>query len=442
MVAMIRSGELSPDELLAAHLGEIERVNPTINAFTALSPQRGNAAGPLYGIPVTVKDSFDVAGFATRCGSRLRSSRPAEEDSTAAARLRAAGAVILGKTNCPDLLMCYETDNLLTGRTNNPWDPQRTSGGSSGGEAAAIAACCSAGGVGSDAGGSIRVPAHFCGIAGLKPTPGRVPATGHYPSVTHPSGLLGVAGPMARSAEDVRLLFEVLAGHDEQDPFSAPVPLRSPDLAGLRIGLVEQFYSVPVQGPVRRAVAGAAGALRELGFPVEPFALHGLERAPNLWWMIFGRVTAFFVKRMLGDREAEVDDLLREMLEQGTAEPAPSMQEVVETLVARDRMRGALLRGMRNHAVLLLPVCGIVAFPHRARRFATDGKTIGLFEAMMPTVLANVLGLPAVTIPFEVSEEGLPVGIQLIGRPYDDELLLELAVRLERLRGPLASPPL
>ena len=170
--------------------------------------------GLLGGVPVTVKDSFDVAGYPTQSGSRLRVGHRAAEDAAAVERLRGAGAILLGKTNTPELLASYETDNLVTGRTNNPWDPERTPGGSSGGEAAAIAAYCSPGGVASDGGGSIRVPAHFCGIAGLKPTPGRISTRGHYPSLGYPGGLTGVAGPMARTAEDLRLLFSALAGYD------------------------------------------------------------------------------------------------------------------------------------------------------------------------------------------------------------------------------------
>src|SRR4029077_3596660 len=154
----------------------------------------------------------------------------ADRDSTAAARMRAAGAIVLGKTNCPEFLSNYETDNYITGRTNNPWDLERTPGGSSGGEAAAIAAFCSAGGIGSDGGGSIRVPAHFTGIAGLKPTPGRISAAGHVPEMNLPTGLIGVAGHMTRTARDLRLLFHVLAGYDSDDPFSSPVPIRAPDL--------------------------------------------------------------------------------------------------------------------------------------------------------------------------------------------------------------------
>ena len=214
------------------------------------------------------------------------------------ARLRAAGAIILGKTNCPEFLSNYETDNYIIGRTNNPWDLERTSGGSSGGESAAISAFCSAGGIGSDGGGSVRIPAHFCGIAGLKITPGRVSAAGHYPVISHPGGLLGVAGPMARTANDVRLLFAALAGYDSQDPFSAPVPLRAPQAANMRIGVMEQSYDVPLQASMRDTVGKAAGALREIGFQVEPFKPREMERAPNLWWFFFGQLSAPLTKQL------------------------------------------------------------------------------------------------------------------------------------------------
>src|SRR5689334_2133996 len=178
MASMVRERSVSPSELVEAHLREIEERNPALNAFVEVFAERAreearasqHPAGLLAGVPVTVKDSFDVAGVPTRAGSRLRSAQPAAADAVAVARLRAEGAIILGKTNTPELLASYETDNFLTGRTNHPLDPERTPGGSSGGEAAAIAAFCSPGGLASDGGGSIRVPAHFCGIAGLKPT--------------------------------------------------------------------------------------------------------------------------------------------------------------------------------------------------------------------------------------------------------------------------------
>jgi Asp-tRNA(Asn)/Glu-tRNA(Gln) amidotransferase A subunit family amidase len=445
MVSMLREGAISPVELVEAHLRQIERLNPSLNAFVAVLAESaleeararkqarlgGGPMGLLDGVPVTIKDSFDVAGLPTLAGSRLRSGNRAAEDSTVVARLRREGAILLGKTNTPELLASYETDNFLTGRTNNPWDVERTPGGSSGGEAAAIAVFCSAGGVASDGGGSIRVPAHFCGIAGLKPTPGRVPGTGHFPSMGYPGGLVGVAGPMARTAEDLRLLFAALAGYDGQDPFSAPVPLRPAELQGVRIGVWEQFYRVPVDPEIRAAVRSAAAMLEALGIPVEDFEPRGLERAPNIW-EIFARWPSAATKTLLKARQTEAHWTLREWLD---SEP-PTAEQVLINLASRDRMRASLLRQMESVAAVLMPVCGVTAFRHRQRKWEFEGQEIGLFQAMMPAVLANVLGLPAVTIPVAVSREGLPIGVQLMGRPYEDELLLELAVRLEEARGP------
>ena len=450
MASMLREGAISPVELVEAHLRQIERLNPSLNAFvtvlaeSALEEARtrkqarlgGRPMGLLDGVPVTIKDSFDVAGLPTLAGSRLRSGNRAAEDSTVVARLRREGAILLGKTNTPELLASYETDNLLTGRTNNPWDVERTPGGSSGGEAAAIAAFCSAGGVGSDGGGSIRVPAHFCGIAGLKPTPGRVPGTGHFPSMGYPGGLVGVAGPMARTAEDLRLLFAALAGYDGQDPFSAPVPLRPAQLQGVRIGVWEQFYRVPADPEIRAAVRSAAAMLEALGIAVEDFEPQGLERAPNIW-AIFARWPSAATKALLKARKIEAHWTLREWLD---SDP-PTAEQVLINLASRDRMRASLLRQMESVAAVLMPVCGVTAFRHRQRKWEFEGQEIGLFQAMMPAVLANVLGLPAVTIPVAISREGLPIGVQLMGRPYEDELLLELAVRLEEARGPWVGVP-
>jgi len=456
MARLVAAGRISPVELVDAHLLRIERINPRINAFVRVRAEearaeaknaaeeiaRGEAVGALHGVPVTVKDSFDMEGLPTLCGSRLRLEHRAAADSTAARRLRQAGAIILGKTNCPEFLMNYETENDITGRTLNPWNLERTAGGSSGGEAAAIAARCSAGGIGSDGGGSIRVPAHFCGIAGLKPTPGRVPATGHFPAIGHPGGLLGVGGPMARSAADVQLLFEVLAGHDSQDPFSAPVPLKADVGLPARVGLMEQFYQVPVQPAVLEAVLAAAAKLNEIGVPVEPFAPSGLERAPNVWWFFFGRLPAQTTRKMIEGRENEVHWTGTEFLDQALEEPLPTAQDVLENLAIRDKMRASLLRQMEKVPVLLLPACGVTAWRPRERRFDTSEKPIGLFQAMMPATPFNLLGLPGLVIPFGVDHEGLPVGVQLVGAPYEEELLLETGARLEEARGPFPSPAL
>ena len=445
MVSMVREGAISSVELVEAHLKQIESRNPEINAFVAVMAgealaearaceaaiRRGEPLGLLGGVPVTVKDSFDVAGLPTAVGSRLRAGICASRDAVAVARLRAEGAIILGKTNTPELLASYETDNHVTGRTNHPLDAERTPGGSSGGEAAAIAAFCSPGGIASDGGGSIRIPAHFCGIAGLKPTPGRISTTGHFPSLGFPGGLTGVAGPMARKVEDLRLLFSVLTGFDAQDPFSAPAPLQVFAEAGTRIGIWEQFYDVPVMPEMRAAVRKAAGSLQGAGLPLEEFAPQGLERAPNLWAFLFSQWPAAAVRKLVEGHEEELHWTLLE----GLSRAEPSGEEVLMKLAARDRMRAALLRQMEDVPVLLMPVASIPAFRHRERKWLVEGKEIGLFQAMMPAVMANVLGLPAVAVPMGTTDSGLPVGVQLVGRPFEDERLLELGVLLEKGRS-------
>src|SRR5271170_3481286 len=455
MSELIRARKLSPVELMDAHLKQIGKHNPQVNAFIRILAEQASVSAkaaeghlstcgpvlpPLHGIPVTIKDSFDVAGVPTTCGSTFLRDKNATQDATAVARLKQAGAIPIGKTNCPEFLSNYESDNFVAGRTNNPWDLERTSGGSSGGESAAIASFFSAGGIGSDGGGSIRVPAHFTGIAGLKPTPGRISAAGHVPEMNHPTGLIGVAGPMARTARDLRLLFQVLAGYDSDDPFAAPVPLRDPDLAKVRIGLMPQFYRVPLEAGVARALEKAARCLADLRFAVEPFQPAGLEAAPNLWWFFFGELPARAMAELIRGREDQAHWTGTEFMQQALAEPEPTAKKILENLAVRDKMRACLLRKMEQYPVILMPPCGIAAFRHRQRRFETPVKTIGLFEAMMPATPINLLGLPAVVIPFHQDERGLPVGIQLVGRPYEEELLLELAVRMEEARGPFPGP--
>lgn len=455
MVAEIRARRLSPVELVEAHLRQIEKQNPRLNAFVRVladdarrearhaeeEQMKGEFRGSLHGVPVTIKDSFDMAGLPTTCGSRFFADLNAASDATAVRRLRNAGAIPLGKTNCPEFLYNYETDNYIVGRTNNPWNLDRTPGGSSGGEAAAIAGLCSAGGIGSDGGGSIRIPAHFCGIAGLKPTPGRCSAAGHLPEINHPGGLLGVGGPMARTARDVQALFEVLQGYDPDDPFSAPVPLRKPSVDGLRIGVMEQFYSVPVQRSARDAVQKAAGLLRDAGFTVEPFQPTGLERAPNLWWFFFGQLPSRILSELIAGREDQAHWTGLELVQQALAEPEPNYRKMLDNLAVRDKLRGSMLRQMEQYPVVLSPSCGVTAWPHRQRRFETDAKQIGVFEAMMPATWLNLLGFPALTVPMGLDDDGMPVGVQLAGRAWDEETILEVGIRLEEARGSFPTPP-
>src|SRR6476659_6141283 len=294
MAEQVRQKKVSPVELVDAHFARISAENPGLNAFVALDEGRarrdarmleaeavaGKIHGPLHGVPVSIKSSIDTEGLRCESGTRLRAGRIAARDAVLVSRLRAAGAIVLGVTNTPELLMAWETDNLLYGRTNSPWDLTRTPGGSSGGESAAIAAGLSAGGVGSDGGGSIRVPAHFSGICGLKPTAGRVPATGHFPPCGGPFALTGVVGPMARTVDDIALLLEVMAGPDTGDPNAHPVPLGSLDDVindrfesvlepyehhPLRVGVFEDDGRTMVEPAIREAIRRAAQALRDAG---------------------------------------------------------------------------------------------------------------------------------------------------------------------------------
>ncbi len=282
---LLRTGQLSVVELAEAHIRQIERLNPQLNAFADFDAERVLAQarqldeareprGPLHGLPMTVKSSIATAGYRCEIGSLLHKGEIPAEDAVVVARLRAAGALILGTTNCPEFLMAYDTANLLHGRTRNPWDLDRSPGGSSGGESAAIAAGLSAAGLGSDSGGSVRVPAHFTGICSLKPTPGRIPGRGHLPPCVGPFAILGAIGPMARTVADVALLFRTLSGQDPLDPVSPPIAWCEPGLDELRslaIGFFEDDGLVPVTRETRAAVNAAAQALREAGFRVEPF---------------------------------------------------------------------------------------------------------------------------------------------------------------------------
>jgi Asp-tRNA(Asn)/Glu-tRNA(Gln) amidotransferase A subunit family amidase len=459
LAAQIRRKEVSPVEVARRHLDRIERLNPKLNAFVSWqhelvltqaraaerAVQQGEELGPLHGVPLSIKSSIDVAGHRCEAGTRLRAGYVAASDAPLVARLRAAGAVILGVTNTPELLMAWETDNLLYGRTNNPWDLSRTAGGSSGGEAAAIAAGLSAGGVGSDGGGSIREPAHFCGICGLKPTPGRIPSTGHFPKSGGPFALLGVVGPMARTIEDVRLLFEVMAGADDGDPCSAPVPVQKIDdkeRTGINIGFFTDDGRTPVTKETRAAVKHAAALLALNGYRVDEVHPDGLEEARQLWWKFFGTAGGMILGPMLRGHEKELSPILREFFLWTTAEPAHSGDSLLTAWLGRDELREKILLQMRRHPVLICPTAAIPAFRHGEREWLVEGKPLKYLDAWSYCEWFNLLGFPAVVVPMGRSSEGLPIGVQIVGRPWQEELVLAVAEELENAAGRFAAPPL
>ena len=459
MAQHIREKKISPLELAELHLRKIERLNPKLNAFVQVDPERvrrqageaegavtrGHALGPLHGVPISIKSSIEVAGMKCEAGTRLRAGVIATHDAPLVERLRRAGAVILGLTNAPELLMAWETDNALYARTNSPWDLTRTPGGSSGGESAAIAAGMSAGGVGSDGGGSIRVPAHFTGICGLKPTPGRIPATGHFPPSGGPFALLGVVGPMARTIADLKVLFEAMQGADDGDTCAAPVEVRWPkqdEVQRLRVGFFEDDGRTPVTPEIRQAVRTAADALSGAGFNVEPFRPDGLEEARVLWRKFFVKTGGMLIGRMFKGREHDASPTMKQFLGWSEGEPSLSGQAVIDAWIQRDTLHARFLEQMRKYPILLCPPAAIPAFRHGERSWVVDGRTVEYLDAWSYTEWFNLLGNPAAVVPASQSPEGLPIGAQIVGRPWEEEQVLAIAEVLERELGTGKAPPI
>ena len=451
----LRKGLVSITELAEAHIEQIERLNPLLNAIIDFDPDRirsltralesaNTPRGPLHGLPVTVKSSISAAGYLCEIGSTIHRGNMPTEDAPVVARLRAAGAVILGTTNCPEFLMAYETGNLLHGRTNNPWDLERSPGGSSGGESAAIAACMSAAGLGSDSGGSVRLPAHFTGICSLKPTPGRIPGRGHLPPCVGPFSILGAIGPMARTIEDVTLLFESLSGHDVLDPASAPVTLSKPSFADLRqqtIGYFEDDGLVPVTSETRMAIQNSVKVLQEAGFRVEPFRPRTLELLRKLWWKFFVRCGAMFYQPTIRGKETQLSPIFREFLSIAAADGPLGGIELLDAWAELDLLRSRTLQELENYPILLCPVASIPAFRHGERHWTIEGREVAYLDAVRHTQWFNVLAAPAAVIPIGQSPEGLPIGVQIVARPYNDEVALSVAGVLDKAFG-YKYPPL
>ena len=448
-IELVRIGQVTVTELAEAHILQIERLNPQLNVFADFDAgrvrkeaQRLDAApeprGPLHGLPVTVKSSIATRGCRCEIGSLLHKGDVPVEDAVVVARLRAAGALILGTTNCPEFLMAYETANLLYGRVHNPWDLDRSPGGSSGGESAAIAAGMSAGGLGSDSGGSVRVPAHFTGICSLKPTPGRIPGRGHLPPCVGPFSTLGAIGPMARTAADVTLLFRALCGQDTLDPASPPLPYRERSLDELRsqrIGLFEDDGLVPVTPETRAAVNAAAAALRGAGFCVEPFRPRALEPLRKLWWTFFVQCGAMFYEPEIRGRREQLSPIFTEFLMITEASGSLTAAELLNAWAEMDLLRSKMLAEMKEYPVLLCPVAAIPAFRHGERRWTIDGASVAYLDAVRYTQWFNTLGAPAAVVPVGRSPEGLPVGVQIAARPFEDETALGIAAVVDAAFG-------
>lgn len=448
----IREKQVSSQEVIDACLQRIEAITPALNSVVQVRAEaahaearqadealaRGDPLGPLHGVPFTIKDTFDVASMICTCGTKGRAAFVARQDAAAVARLRAAGGIALGLTNLPEFLLAYESDNLIYGRTNNPYDLTRTPGGSSGGEAATIAAGGSPLGLGTDSGGSIRVPAHFCGVAGLKPTWGRVPLTGLFPPPFGTNARLRHAGPLARYVEDLALALSILAGQDWRDPNVVPMPLgeaRAVDLKRLRVAF---FTRTPLFAPTpetTRAVEQAAQALVEAGAAVEEATPPGIEQSFDFFRSITGADGGAGLRlglQMVGT--TEVSPLLQQYGALAGATPL-SVTEFGALLVRWDLWRGAMLAFLEPYDVLLSPVAATPALPH-----GTTGDLEKL-PGFGYAIAHNLTGWPAVSVRGGTSPEGLPIGVQVVARPWREEVALAVAQQLETALGGWQRPP-
>lgn len=449
----IRAKEVSSSEVVEAYLRRIEEINPKLNAVVLVTAERalaeareadaalarGAVKGPLHGVPMTIKDAFETAGVISTGGTLGRKAFVPERDATAVARLRAAGAIMLGKTNCPELSLAFESDNLIYGRTNNPYDLSRTPGGSSGGEAAIIAACGSPLGLGSDAAGSIRLPSHYCGIAGIKPTTGRVPRTGHFPAPDGVTQPLWQVGPMARRVEDLILVLPIIAGVDWCDAAIVPMPLGDPagvEIAGLRLAFYTDNRIFAPTPETVKVVGAAAKALADAGAAVEEAFPAGIEQTVELTKAVLG-----------GDGGATVQNLLQAA---GTTEMSPLLQrrqkirtagmlpidEFYRQMTRWQKFQSSMLAFFQPYDVIVCPANASPAMPHGT---TSDPDK---FLAFMYTLTYNLTGWPGVVVRGGTSPEGLPIGVQVVAHPWKEHVALAVAQHLERRLGGWQPAPL
>ncbi len=444
---LIRVGEISARELVEVHLQRIEEVNPRLNAAVEVLAGRarqaagnvdraraqGAALGPLAGVPFSIKDSIEVEGAVCTAGTLgLRAAAPATRDATLVARLRAAGAIPLARTNLPDLLFAFETDNLIHGRTNNPYDVSRTPGGSSGGEAALIAACGSPLGLGSDAAGSVRLPAHFCGIATIKPTSGRLPRTGHVPPAGGWLEMVWQIGPMARRVEDLWTMMPLLVPPDGADRTVIPMPYRDPaevDIGKLRIAFFTD-NGIAAAGPETAAVVRqAAELLAAEAAAVEEHRPSGIEQSYDLEMKMIGPDGGDGLRAFLASiGSTRTHPLLDGWL--AKLEPYRTTLDGFAGYWAElDRFRAGLFAFLDRFDAVLSPVCAHAALPH--------GSSIEevTFRGFSYTMTHNLTGWPAAVVRCGETREGLPIGVQIAAHPWREDVALRIAARLEELCG-------
>lgn len=443
----IRLGEVSAVEAVEAHLRRIEAVNPILNALVTpasdpLAQARqadaalaaGEKIGPFHGVPMTLKDSFDTAGIVSTWGTPGRRNFVPAQDATAYARMKAAGAILLGKTNTSEFTLSFYTNNPIFGPTRNPYNPERMSGGSSGGAAALVAAGGSAIDLGTDTGGSVRLPAHFCGIAGIRPTTGRIPRTGHAVPFGGLVDSLTQVGPLARTVADVALALESIAGPDGVDPYVVPVPLgnyRQVALPGLRVGFfTDNGLAAPTAETVA-AVERTAAALADAGCAVEETALPGVEQSRDLLRGLLNATGRAWERLALERAGTGLDETSMGFVH--TDQPLPPA-ELVLLLERLDSFRSRALGWFQAYDLLLSPVNATPALP--------VGEIEDKILNFSYTMTHNLTGWPSAVVRAGTDPTGLPIGVQLSAHPWRDDIALAAAAHIESVTGGWQPPAL
>ena len=449
IAAAIASGEVTSETITRAFLDRIEAVNGPLNAVVCMDAETalkraknadaalkaGDLRGPLHGVPITLKDSLDTIDHVTTWGTTGRREVRPGADATCVARLRDAGAVVLGKTNTPEFTLSFETDNLVYGQTSNPYDQSLTPGGSSGGAAAIIAAGGSPFDVGTDTGGSIRLPAHFCGIVGLKPTTGRIPCTGNALPTSGLLAPLSQPGPMGRFVDDIAYTLPVMAGPDNQDPNAVNAVLHDPDAVDvddLRIAWHADNGIRTPSADIVRAVTDAVDRLRESGHEVTESRPPGLEMAYFIMNRVFGADGGDLIEMLIEDAHTTaVSPALQNSLASHRAQPDMNQREFAQVMMLWHNYKSSMLSFFNDFDVLLCPVNASTAIPHGTTR-EIDGYS--------HTAAYNLTGWPGLVVRAGTDSAGLPIGIQILARPFREDQCIAVGRVLESLLGDMPGP--
>ena len=450
ILRLMHSRQISPLEVVQAHLDRIDQVNSFINAVVTIRATEALAGAreaerlilsgvfpKLTGLPVTIKDNIETAGIRTTAGTRLLENNIPLDDAPVVGLVKGAGAIVLGKTNTPELAMSFATDNAVFGRTRNPWRLQVTPGGSSGGEAAIVAARGSPLGIGTDLGGSLRVPAHFCGLAGFRPSVGLVPSGGHIPELRSPLGPMSVSGPLARSVADLDLAMAVIAGAWPSHTWDG----------GARVAFYDEDGVTPTTSDTKSAVRSATESAKAAGCQTEERIPPGLADLYRVWsdlWLAWGGarhlLEGYLVDEYDGRRISESSEILssglRKFLQISPASPDPASQE--QAVSRLDELSRTMAEFFTHHDLVICPVAAGPATVVPGR-WNIDGSDIRGDAGFGYSYVWSVLGYPCLSLPWAVTADGLPIGVQVVGQ--SDTLVMSVGKLLEKQRGAFPAPP-